>query len=75
MRSGNKYWKHGDKKKLAQAAGLSVSGLSDILCRRRGVSVKRASALELAAAHLGYNISKLCWLENKNTRHPGFRKV
>lgn len=69
----SKFWITGQKGALAEAAGLSPSHLSDILHRRRGVSLTRARKLEDASEDvLGYAIPAIAWLDNRNTSHPAF---
>jgi DNA-binding transcriptional regulator YdaS (Cro superfamily) len=70
-----KYWKHGQKKALAQMAGVSQSYLSDVLNRRKAVSYGRACYLEKQCKVLGMpDLTALVWLENMSTRHPAFKK-
>lgn len=64
----------GQAKILAEAAGLRVAYLSDILHRRRGVGFHLAKRLEKASDEvLGMYIPATVWLHNKTSTHPIFK--
>ena len=68
------FWKYGQRTEIAQRVGISLPNMSEILCRRRGVSKEKAKELEAASAEvLGYPIPFEAWLFNKSTRHPAFQ--
>ena len=67
------YWKHGQQAEIAVLAHVSAAHLSDILHRRRGVSVERAHRLEDASRKvLAVRIPWEVWINNKITEHPAF---
>lgn len=63
------YWKTKQRSEIAARAGIPRSNLSDILHRRRGVSLDLAHKLEAATDG---NIPWTTWIKNKSTQHPGF---
>lgn len=70
---GNSFWKHGQQTEIAMLAHISTAHLSDILHRRRGVSVERARRLERTSGKiLGTRIPWEVWVTNKFTKHPAF---
>lgn len=67
------FWKHGQQAEIALQAHISPTHLSDILHRRRGVSVERAHRLEAASEKiLGLRIPWEIWACNYKTNHPAF---
>jgi len=71
-----KFWKHGQKTKLAGLAGVSRQYLSDIVGRRRGVSYDMARRLEEGCKALEIkDMSVLVWLNNREVKHPAFKKA
>jgi len=67
------FWKHGQQADIATQAHITASHLSDILHRRRGVSVERAKRLEKVSGKvLGTKIPWEIWVQNKITQHPAF---
>jgi len=66
------YWDRNKRSELAEEAGISRKDLSEILHRKRGVSVRRAIMLSDAAEVLGLDIPLLDWLKNRTTKHPAF---
>jgi len=67
------FWKHGQQAEVALQARISSQHLSDILHRRRGVSVERAQRLEKASRKvLGVRIPWEIWICNKQSNHPAF---
>lgn len=67
------FWRRrGVKAKVARLAGLSPNHLSEILRRRRGVSLDRAYALERASKACRHGISWMTWINSKTTSHVAF---
>lgn len=67
------FWQRGELTKLAAVVGIRLNHLSEILHRKRGVSVTRALALERASRKVfGYPIPWNEWLLNKESDHPAF---
>lgn len=67
------YWKRGELTELSYRSNISIQYISDIVHRRRGVSLKRAQSLSfVASTYLGRDISVRAWLECKSTKHPAF---
>ena len=67
------FWQRGELTKLAVLVGIRLNHLSEILHRKRGVSVTRALALERASKKvLGYPVPWSEWLLNKDSSHPAF---
>ena len=59
--------KHGDQKKIAEAAGITEQHLSFILNKKRGCSVKTAKKLSEAAKKLGLEIDPVTWVFHPST--------
>ena len=75
MNSLDIFWKHRERARLADLAGVSNSYLSDILHRKRGVSQRKARTLEAASREaLGDArvITWGTWMCNKTTAHVAF---
>ena len=71
-----KYWEINEKGRLAEEIGISRQYLSDILARRRRVSVSRAKALQYASAMvLGIEraIPWAVWADPM-AEHPAFKE-
>lgn len=65
------YWKHGQRRRIAELADISDAHLSDVLHRRRGVSLDVAKRLEAASGEvLGVRIPWETWMCNKQSNHP-----
>jgi transcriptional regulator with XRE-family HTH domain len=61
------FWKRGEARIAASAVGISEQNFSDILHRRRNVSVRRAYALASATG-----VPVIEWLTNAISKHPAF---
>ena len=75
MKYESRYWKRGEMKAFAEAAGIRPSHLSEILHRRRGVSIMRAVHLAaLSEDMFGFDraIGMHCWAFNTRTSHKAF---
>ena len=71
----NKFWKHGQKSVLADAANVSRTYLADVLSRKKNLSYQKAVSLEKASALVFKTpISWIDWVGNKVTDHPAFRE-
>lgn len=71
----SKYWEFGERAAFAEAAGISRQQLSDILHRRRGVSVARARKFALITLKLfghSYLVTWIHWVENRTSEHSAF---
>ena len=69
------FWKRGENARLAKEAGISPGNLSEILHRSRGVSSKRAWALEAASRRVrgaDGGVPWSDWVNNEFTTHPAF---
>ena len=68
------YWRRGVQALVARRAGISPQRLSDILHRRRGVTVATAKRLGRATDDLvrEARVPWIVWLENRETSHPAF---
>lgn len=67
------FWERGQRRLLAELAGIHENNLYEILNRRRGVSKAMALRLETASEKLlGYPIPWDEWLFNEATKHPAF---
>ena len=74
----NDFWQRGEMAALAKAAGISQQQLSEILHRKRGVSMGRALWLAECTHSLwgsDWYIEPSAWAFNKHTKHPAFFDV
>ncbi len=67
------FWSTGDKARLAEAAGVSLQYLSDLLSRRRRASPDLARKLSDLAATMDKSIPVTAWLY-PDVSHPAFRE-
>ena len=73
-RKNNKYWAHGELVLIALAADVSPQYLSDVVRKRRNVSIGRAMLLEEACRiATGKEITWDIWMQNQTIDHPAFR--
>jgi len=73
MRNSEKFWCHGEKKRIADLLRIHPVSLTEVLHRKRGVSIGRAKLLERASkVVLGHAIPFNDWLLNSTTTHPAF---
>ena len=63
-------WRHGEKAKLAKAAGISPSYLGDILHGRTGATPKLAIKLREEAQKLGKIIHEMDWIYPNRSVNP-----
>jgi hypothetical protein len=71
----SKWWRHGEITALSKACCIGGNNLSEILHRKRGVSVARAKLLEEKSEELmgpERAIRWDIWIQYNNTRHPAF---
>ena len=69
VRQKNK-WKHGDKSKIAEAAGVTRSYLTHVLQGNRIPRPRVAAAISEAAFRLGYRISREDILFPQDSKNP-----
>ncbi len=69
-----KFWRRGERDKIARCVGMRPHYLSEILHRKRSISTKLAMDLELASLIIlrGNGVPKGHWVFNKYTEHPAF---
>ena len=71
----NKFWKYGQIVRIAKLSNSNPNSIYHILDRVRGVSIKKAKALEIASGLvLVRKIPWQIWIDNKKTIHPAFKK-
>lgn len=63
-------WQHGDKRKVAKAAGISPQYLTDILKGRKAATTKLAPKIVDAARKLEYSLSLLDVLYPSDSANP-----
>lgn len=69
----SRFWRHGQRARLAFITGISRSNLSEILYRKRRVSQERARLLETCSGEvLATSIKWEVWINNQTTDHPAF---
>lgn len=67
------FWKEGQKALFARMTGVSLSCMSDILHRRRGLSPERALEFEdKGKLLLDPAPSYKDWMLNRYSKHPAF---
>ena len=70
-----KFWCHGEISRVARYAQISPKYLSDILARRKGVSLAMAVKLDCASARvLCIRIDWCTWINNQTSKHPAFKR-
>jgi plasmid maintenance system antidote protein VapI len=65
-------WRRGEKRALAELAGISQQHLSNLLHRRTRATPELALRLESSARTIGKQISRTDWIYTKETDHPLF---